>query len=113
MNAIIAFIVAPLIRVSPFVLKRLAPIFLSANAKVWKAAYPVAVGIVRDLMDNGHLDGLDKHKLAVKELETNLVATGRFAAGEVSALHLGQIILAAYAEQLGLAPATAPTPIKP
>ena len=57
----------------------------------------MAVAIVKDLADNGQLDGLDRHKAGVLRLEQELIATGKFAASELGKLQLGQIILAAYA----------------
>lgn len=100
MTAILAFLVAPLLRVSPFIIERLTPILLSSSAKLWKAAYPVALGIVMDLADNGQIDGLDKHREAINQLQVALKDTGKFTAEEIDKLHLGQVVLAAYASTL-------------
>lgn len=97
---IAAFLLTQLIRVSPFVIKTMTPILLAASEDVWKKAYPLAQGIIADLMDNLHLDGLDKHKLAVKQLEAALVVDGKLVVKgtlKVSRAALGQIVLAAYA----------------
>lgn len=102
MNSILAFIFAPLIRVSPFVIKKLTPILLDTDVRLWKAAYPLAVGIVLDLADNGKIDGWDKHKVCVQQLKAAVLATGKFELGRIKDLHLGQIVLAAYADELGL-----------
>lgn len=105
MSAVLAFLFAPLLRVSPYVLAQLRPILIASSARIWKAAYPIAVGIVKDLADDGKfndsqaVDGLDKHKAAVQRLHLALIATGKFSADEINKLHLGQIILAAYANQ--------------
>jgi hypothetical protein len=83
-------------RVSPFVLAQMKPILVSAEENLWKTAYPLAVDIVRGLF-TGNQSGLDKHATAVKQLEDALIASGKIVVTGVVRLHLGQIVLAAYA----------------
>ncbi len=113
---IAAFLLAAFVKVSPYVLQQLKPILATAEGSIWKAAYPLAVAIVADLA-KGNLQGLDKHKAAVLQLEQAMVAAGHIALGQVAHVHWGQIILAAYANspESGLVPipavpATPPPP---
>lgn len=100
---IVAFLLTQLLRVSPFVIKTMTPILLTASEDVWKHAYPLAQEIVADLFDNFKLDGLDKHKLAVQQLEGLLITDGKFVVRgtlTVTRAALGQIVLAAYSNAL-------------
>jgi hypothetical protein len=97
---ILAYFGVQLVKLSPFIIKQMSPILLAAGEDVWKHAYPLAVGIVKDLMDNGKLDGMDKHKEAVRQLEAAMMQDGKFVvkgALKVSQAVLSQIVLSAYA----------------
>jgi hypothetical protein len=85
-----------LTHVSPFVLAKIKPILISAGEEFWKVAYPLAVDIVKEL-ESQTMSGWDKHKTAVQNLKAAVIATGKFAEKEIEDLHLGQIILVAFA----------------
>jgi hypothetical protein len=83
-------------KVSPVILQDLKPILASAETQLWTTAYPLAVQIVVSVAKNG-LNGFDAHSAAVKQLEAAVLATGKTVLTSIEKLHLGQIILAAYA----------------
>lgn len=94
-----AFLAAQLIRLSPFIYQQMKPILFSASEDVWRHAYPLAAGFVKDLSDDGKIEGWDRHKQAVKQLEAAMLADGKFVVKgtlQVSEAVLGQIVLAAY-----------------
>lgn len=100
---ILAYVGIQLIKLSPFIVAQMKPLLFSAGEDVWQHAYPIAVGIVKDLADNGKIDGLDKHKLAVQALNRVLFMDGKFVAKgtlQVSMAVLSQIVLSAYANSL-------------
>ncbi len=94
-------------KVSPFVLIQMRPILVSAEQNLWITAYPIAVQLVKQL-EAGNLSGLDKHSTAVTQLEAALVATGKIVVTGVVRLHLGQIVLAAYANSPAILAVLAP-----
>jgi hypothetical protein len=97
---LLAYVGVQLIRMSPFIAAQMKPILLAAGEDVWVHATPIAVGIVRDLADNGRLDGMQKHVEAVKQLESVLLSDGKFVVKgtlKVSTTVLIQIVLSAYA----------------
>jgi hypothetical protein len=98
--AVAAFIAAGLVRVSPQIFAALKPLLISSSEDVWKVGYPLAIGIVKDLMDNGRLDGLDKHKEGVKQLKSAIIATAKVDVAKIKDMHLGLMILTAYANSI-------------
>jgi hypothetical protein len=96
---ILAYVGVQLIKLSPFIAAQMKPILAAAGEDVWKHSYPLAVNFVKDLFDNGKIDGLEKHKLAVRQLEAALLADGKFVVNgtlKVSVAVLSQIVLSAY-----------------
>jgi hypothetical protein len=83
-------------KVSPIVLQDLKPILASADENLWKTAFPLAVQVVEQVFKSG-ITGFDAHSAAVKQLESAVIATGKITFTAVTRLHLGQIVLAAYA----------------
>lgn len=102
LSAVGAYLAAKLVSLSPFIIGKMKPILIEAGEDVWQHAYPLAVNFVKDLADNGKIDGLDKHKVAVQQLEEALIKDGKFVANgtlQVSKVVLGQIVLSAYANE--------------
>jgi len=99
---IAAFLLYPFVRVSPYVLTQLRALLASSGSRIWKAGYPLAIGIIKDLEDNGKLDGFEKHKAGVQNLKAALVATGKFDAAEIEKQIpiLCHMILTAYVNEL-------------
>lgn len=116
MNTILIILASLFIKASPAVLKAMSPILASASKSMWKLAFPIAEQIVQDVEKSG-LAGFEKHKTAVLELEKQLLATGKVAAAQISHLHLGQIVLAAFAHKVAdpveLVPPAIPAPVIP
>jgi hypothetical protein len=89
--------VASIVRkLSPVVLNDLKPILASVDDNLWNTAFPLAVQIVESVAKSG-FSGFDAHSVAVKQLESMILAGYRTTLTAVEKLHLGQIILAAYA----------------
>ena len=53
-------LVATLAKCGWEVLRRMLPVIGRQSRNVWRAAFPLATGIVADLADNAKLDGLEK-----------------------------------------------------
>lgn len=99
LSAVGAYVAAQLIRLSPFIYSKMKPLLLAAGEDVWRHATPLAVGFIRDLADNGKIDGWEKHKLACQQLEAALLADGKFVVNgtlQVSRAVIGQIVLSAF-----------------
>jgi hypothetical protein len=100
MNPFLVFAVAFLARVSPAVLKVVAPILVSTDKDLIKIGYPIAVQVVQDL-EKGDLQGLAKHIAAVTQTKAAILATGKVALKQFTDAHIGQIVLAAFFNTLG------------
>lgn len=103
MGKFLEYLFGPLMHVSPFILSKMIPILVDSDIKLWKAAYPLAAAIVKDLT-HSDLQGLARHAAAVKELEVQVIALGKFELDKIKTFHFGQLILAAYANEFGLGP---------
>lgn len=100
LSSIGAYVAAQLIRLSPFIYSRIKPLLFAAGEDVWRHATPLAVGFIKDLADNGKIDGWQKHALCCRQLEAALLADGKFVVKgvlQVSRAVIGQIVLSEFA----------------
>lgn len=98
-SSIGAYVAAQLIRLSPFIYRKMKPILFAASEDVWSHAAPLAVGFIRDLADNGKIDGWQKHAVCCRQLEAALLADGKFVVKgvlQVSGVVIGQIVLSEF-----------------